>query len=151
VRSSPCTPSCGRRLPGTSTERRGDHQFRGQPTFQRHESAGATADGREHGDLVTVVEDGGVAGEGFVAVDPDARGVEHSRELGAVRRAQVVEQRAEIGGGALVVTASRRFARLREQPDADAQCPAPSMLVRAVGNASRRAGSIGSPVTSSIP
>src|SRR5881409_539396 len=91
----------------------------------------AAADGGEDGDLVAVVKDGGVAGERFVAVDPHARGVEHGRELGPVRRAQVVEQRAEIGGGALVVAASRRFARLREQPDADAQCLAPSMFVRA--------------------
>jgi hypothetical protein len=111
----------------------------------------SAAYGREDGELVAVVKDGGVAGEGIVAVDPHARGVEHAGELGTVRRAQVVEQRAEVGGGALVVTASRRFARLREQTDADAQRPAPSMFVRAVGNASRRAGSMGSPVTSSIP
>src|SRR5438128_1788101 len=109
------------------------------------------ADRGEDSDLVAVVEDGGVARERFVAVDPHARGVEHAGELGAVRRAQVVEQRAEIGGGAFVVAASRRFARLREQANADAQRPAPSMFVRAVGIASRRAGSMGSPVTSSIP
>ena len=109
------------------------------------------AHGGEHRDLVAVVEDGGVAGERFVAVDPHARGVEDTGELGAVGRAQVVEQRAEVGGSALVVASSCGFTRLREQPDVDAQRPAPSMFVRAVGSASRRAGSIGSPVTSSIP
>jgi hypothetical protein len=89
------------------------------------------------------VEDGGVAGEGFVAVDPDARVVEDGRELRAVGRTEVVEQRAERGGVALVVPATRGFARLREEPDVNAQRPAPSMFVRAVGNASRRAGSMG--------
>ncbi len=84
--------------------------------------------------------------------------------------AQVVEQRAEgpseRGCVAFVVTATGGLARLREQPDADAQrpfsgmsvsgmsvsdMPVPSMFVRAVGIASSRAGSIGSPVTSSTP
>jgi hypothetical protein len=100
------------------------------------------------------VELGEVAGDGFVAVHPDARGVEHAGEVGTVRRAQVVEQRAERpperGCVAFVVTATGGLARLREQPDADAQ-DSSWMLVRAVGIASRRAGSIGSPVTSSTP
>ncbi len=111
------------------------------------------------------MELGEVAGDGFVAVHPDARGVEHAGEVGPVRRAQVVEQRAESpserGCVAFVVTATGGLARLREQPDADAQRPSSGMavssmpdwvmLVRAVGIASRRAGSIGSPVTSSTP
>jgi hypothetical protein len=106
------------------------------------------------------VELGEVTGDGFVAVHPDACGVEHAGEVGTVRRAQVVEQRAERpserGDVAFVVTATGGLARLREQPDADAQRPSsgvavPSMFVRAVGIASRRAGSIGSPVTSSTP
>ena len=124
---------------------------------------GAAADGWEDGDLVAVVELGEVAGDGFVAVDPDARGVEHGGEVGTVRRAQVVEERAEGRGRALVVTATGGLARLREEPDADGQrsppasgmpvsgMPVPGMLVRAVGNASRRAGSMGSPVSSSSP
>jgi hypothetical protein len=66
----------------------------------------AAADGWEDGDLVAVVELGEVAGKGFVAVDPDARGVEHGGEVGTVRRAQVVEERAEGRGRALVVTAT---------------------------------------------
>jgi hypothetical protein len=106
------------------------------------------------------VELGEVAVEGFVAVHPDARGVEHAGEVGTVRRAQIVEQRAqgpsERGCVAFVVTATGGLARLREQPDADAQrwssvMPCDAMFVRAVGIASRRAGSIGSPVTSSTP
>ncbi len=113
----------------------------------------AAADGWEDGDLVAVVELGEVAGDGFVAVHPDARGVEHVGEVGAVRRAQVVEQRAERRGRALVVTAAGGLARLREEPDADGQrsAPASGMFVRAVGSASRRAGSIGWPVSSSMP
>jgi hypothetical protein len=114
----------------------------------------ASADGGEDGDLVAVVQLGEIAGEGFVAVDPDARVVEHGGEVGAVRRAEVVEQCAERRRRALVVTATRRLARLREQPDADGQRSASWMswmLVRAVGNASRRAGSMGWPVSSSMP
>ena len=101
------------------------------------------------------MELGEVTGEGLVAVHPDARGVEHTGEVGTVRRAQVVEERAEgpseRGGVAFVVTATGGLARLREQPDADAQRRSSSMFVRAVGIASRRAGSIGWPVTSSTP
>jgi hypothetical protein len=81
----------------------------------------AAADGWEDGDLVAIVELGEVTRDGFVAVHPDARGVEDARELGAVRRAQVVEERAEGHGRAFVVTATGGLARLREQPDADAQ------------------------------
>jgi hypothetical protein len=118
----------------------------------------AAADGREHRDLVAVVEDGGVAGDGLVAVDPDACGVEHRGELGAVARAgmgeEVAEQRVAVvelvGGGA------GRLARLREQPQPDGQLRSPLRssrltFVRAVGMASRRAGSIGLPLTSSMP
>jgi hypothetical protein len=100
------------------------------------------------------VEEGGVAVGRFVAVDPDARVVEHGGEPGAVVGAQLVEQRAQGGGVALVVRAAGGFAGLGEQPDRDAQRDASSldsMFVRAVGRASRRAGSIGSPVTSSMP
>jgi len=111
----------------------------------------AAADRGEHGDLVAGAEQGGVAVGGLVAVDPDAGVVEHNGELGSVVGAEVGEQRAEGGGVAFVVGASRRFSGLGEQPDRDAQRGAPSMLVRAVGNASRRSGSIGSPVTSSMP
>ena len=111
----------------------------------------AAADGGQHGDLVAVVELGEVAGEGLVTVDPDARVVEHLCELGAVRRSQVGEQCAEGRRGALVVTTPSRLARLREQPDLDAQRSLRVMFVRGVGNASRRAGSIGSPVCSSMP
>jgi len=88
---------------------------------------GAAADGGEDGDLVAVVERGEVAGEGFVTVHPDARGGQHVREVGAVGRAQVVEQRAERAGRALVVSSTGGLARLREQPDADAQRSTPSM------------------------
>ncbi len=116
----------------------------------------AAADRWEDGDLVAVAELGEVAGERLVAVHPDARGVQDGGELRAVRRAQVVEQGTERRRGAFVafvVTASRGFARLREQQDADAQraLPGSGMLVRAVGNASRRSGSMGSPVSSSTP
>jgi hypothetical protein len=67
------------------------------------------------------VEEGGVAVGRLVAVDPDPGGGEHGGEGRAVVGAQIVEQRAEPGGVALVVTAGGRFARLREQADADAQ------------------------------
>jgi hypothetical protein len=99
------------------------------------------------------VELGEIAGEGFVTVDPDARGVEHGGEVGTVRRAQVVEQRAEGASGAFVVAPIGGLARLREEPDADGQrsAPASGMLVRAVGSASSRAGSMGWPVSSSMP
>ncbi len=99
-------------------------------------------------------EDGVVAVGGLVAVDPDAGGVEHGGEVVAVGGAEVVEQAAEGDGVALVVRAARGLAGLGEQADPDAQRGAPSpgsTLVRAAGNASRRSGSIGSPVTSSMP
>ena len=117
----------------------------------------AAADGWEDGDLVAVAQLGEVAGERLVTVDPDARGVEHGGEVGTVGRAQVVEQRAQQQGrrrgGAFVVTPIGGLARLREEPDADGQrsAPAPGMFVRAVGSASSRAGSIGAPVSSSMP
>ena len=111
------------------------------------------------------MELGEVTGERFVAVDPHACGVEDAGEVGTVRRAQVVEQGTERQAGrrgpALVVTATGGLARLREEADADAQGsssawgapepPVSGMLVRAVGNASRRAGSMGCPVSSSMP
>jgi hypothetical protein len=100
------------------------------------------------------MEDSGVAVGGLVAVDPHAGVGEHGGEPVAVGGAQVVEQAAEGGGVAFVVRPAGRLAGLREQPDPDAQRAGPSsasMLVRAVGSASRRAGSIGSPVTSSMP
>ena len=109
------------------------------------------ADGGEDGDLVAGAQSGGVAVGGFVAVDPDAGVVEHNGELGSVVGAEVGEQLAERDGVAFVVGTPRRFPGLCEQPDPDAQRGAPSMFVRAVGNASRRSGSIGSPVTSSMP
>ena len=100
------------------------------------------------------MEDGGVAVGGLVAVDPDAGVGEDGGKAVAVRGAEIVEQAAQGGGVALVVRATGGFAGLREQPDPDAQrgVPSPgSMLVRAVGIASRRAGSMGSPVSSSMP
>ena len=56
-------------------------------THVRQRQVAAAADGWEDGDFVVVVQLGGVAVEGLVAVDPDARGVEHGGELLAVRRA----------------------------------------------------------------
>ena len=100
------------------------------------------------------MEDGGVAVGGLVAVDPDAGVAEDGGKAVAVRGAEVVEQAAQGGGVALVVRATGGFAGLREQPDPDAQrgVPSPgSMFVRAVGIASRRSGSMGSPVSSSMP
>ena len=78
---------------------------------------------------------------------------EHGGELGAVAGAQVVEQLPEGGGVALVVRPAGGLPGLGEQPDPDAQRADPSVstFVRAVGNASSRSGSIGSPVTSSMP
>ena len=121
----------------------------------------AAADGGEDGDFVVVVQRGDVTVEGFVAVDPDAGVVEDGGELGAVPGTRGVEQLAEGGGVELVAGAARGFPGLSEQPQPDVQRSAPrtlvramlvrAMLVRAVGSASRRSGSIGSPVTSSVP
>ena len=113
----------------------------------------AAADGWEDGDLVTVAEKGGVAVERFVAVDPDPCSGEDGGELRPVAGAQVVEQLPERGGGTLVVRAAGSLPGLGEQPDPYAQGADPSVstFVRAVGIASSRAGSMGSPVTSSMP
>lgn len=119
------------------------------------------ADGGEDGDLVVVVERGGVAVEGLVAVDPDPGVRQDGGELGSVGGAGGVEELAEGGGVELVAGPAGGLAGLREQADPDRQDVVPSMsvlamfvlamLVRAAGRASRRAGSIGSPLTSSIP
>jgi hypothetical protein len=111
----------------------------------------AARHGGEDGDLVVVVQRGDVTVEGFVAVDPDAGVVEDGGERSAVPGAGGVEQLAERGGVELVAGAARGFPGLCEEPQPDAQRPAPLMLVRAAGSASRRSGSIGSPVTSSVP
>ena len=128
-----------------------DYGTPGVPESRKFGRGLSAADGREDRDLVAVVEVGEVAGDGFVAVHPDTRAVEDGGELRAVRRAQVLEQRAERRGLALVGAAARGLARLREQPDADGQRASRVTFVRAVGNASSRSGSIGSPVTSSMP
>jgi hypothetical protein len=100
---------------------------------------------------------GRVAGERLVAVDPDARVVEHRREPLAVTRTRARQQVAERGSAVeLVGGAAGRLAGLREEPEPDGQLLSRplvvvSTLVRAVGTASRRAGSIASPVTSSMP
>ena len=100
------------------------------------------------------MEDGVVAVGGLVAVDPDPGVAEDGGEVVAVGGAEVVEQAAQGDGVALVVRPAGGFTGLGEQADPDAQRAALSsgaMLVRAVGNASRRSGSMGSPVTSSTP
>jgi hypothetical protein len=102
------------------------------------------------------VEESGVAVGGFVAVDPDAGVREHGGELGPVGGAGGVEELAEGCGVELVAGTAGGFPGLGEQAQTDAQRSvpwesAPAMLVRAVGRASRRAGSIGWPVTSSVP
>ena len=79
------------------------------------------ADGWEHGDFVVVVQLGGIAVVGLVAVDPDTRAFEHGDELLAVARGRVLEQFAEGGGVVAVVGTPGRFARLREQAEPDAQ------------------------------
>ena len=78
---------------------------------------------------------------------------EDGGELRAVAGAQVVEQLPEGGSDALVVRPARGLPGLGEQPDLHAQGADPSVstFVRAVGNASSRSGSMGSPVTSSTP
>lgn len=111
----------------------------------------------------------------LVAVDPHPRALEHSGELVAVAVPREREQLSELRGVELVVGAARRFARLREQPQANGQIgsererrsdagsgrdagSAPERdagsvptLVRAAGTASRRSGSMEAPVTSSMP
>jgi hypothetical protein len=88
----------------------------------------------------------------LVSVDPHTRPLEHGDELRAVAAARGVEELPEGGGFVAVVGATGCLTRLREEAKPDAQrCPESSTLVRAVGSASRRAGSIGSPVTSSTP
>ena len=102
---------------------------RARPTTRSGESATpvrklgslTAADRREHGDFVVVVQDGGVAVVGLVAVDPDTRAVEHGDELLAVSRPRAVEQFPEGRGVVAVVGAAGRLARLREQPEPDAQ------------------------------
>ena len=81
----------------------------------------AAADGWEDGDFVVVVQLGGVAVVGLVAVDPDTRAFEHGDELLAVARRRVLEQFAEGGGFVAVVGAPGGFARLGEQAEPDAQ------------------------------
>jgi hypothetical protein len=58
---------------------------------------------------------------GLVAVDPHTRRREHGAERGAVDGTRRRQQLAERGGLERVVGAARRLARLREQPQPDAQ------------------------------
>ena len=111
----------------------------------------------QHRDLVAVAQHGRVAVGRFVAVYPHARGVEHTRELRAVAILRGREQFVQCRDVVLVTRAPGRVARLREQSEPNAQRRSSSMgrerwtFVRAAGNASSRAGSIGSPVSSSTP
>jgi hypothetical protein len=75
----------------------------------------AAADGGEDGDFVAVGKVSGGSVDGFVAVDPDPRVVEHRAELGTVRAARGVEELGERGAVELVVGATGRFPCLREQ------------------------------------
>ncbi len=114
------------------------------------------ADGGEDGDFVVGVQHGGIAVGGLVAVDPDAGVAEDGGEVGAVRGAGGVEELTEGGGVEVVTGAAGGFPGLGEQAQPDAQLSARSSsagatFVRAAGIASRRAGSMGAPVTSSMP
>ena len=110
----------------------------------------AAADGGEDGDLVVVVEQGRVAGDGVVAVDPD-RGRWRARRRTPGRSGRGRRRAGRRGW-------RRRTRRSRGRPlrgparrGAAASRGHFSMLVRAAGSASRRAGSMGSPVFSSMP
>jgi hypothetical protein len=81
----------------------------------------AAADGREHGDLVTVGEDRRVTGSRLVAVQPHARGVQHTRELVAVPGDGLLADLADGRGVEVVLARARRVPRPGEEPQADLQ------------------------------
>ena len=91
---------------------------------------------------------------GLVAVQPEAAVAEHRGEGRAVRIGRRVEERADrgnLGAVEFVDAPTGGFTRRGEQPQRDGHDGGVSTLVRAVGYASSRSGSIGSPVTSSTP
>ena len=81
----------------------------------------AAAHGREDRYFVAVGEERGVAVGGLVAVDPDARSVEHGREVVAVRLPGAGQQLAQGGGRVDGPSTTGRLASLREEEEPDTQ------------------------------
>src|SRR5438132_6129253 len=109
----------------------------------------AATDGRQDRHFITVREHGGWTICRIFTIDPHTGRFQDGSERHAVPTVRSVEQSVErrcFFEKELVSAAPGGFTRRGKQPQAHCHCTRlVSMFVRAVGKASRRCGSIGSP------